>query len=887
MPSPSNRAARGPKLPRHTPVSDLLPLLAVEETHFVTTAGRYGRVLACTGINLAIQGTEAAELTVGRFADALTFLPPDAGLQLLVLNRPLRGAEWVPAHLAQYDPPPGLLDYVGALGAAYAAELADRHVADLRFYAVLTLPGPPAPTGALARRFRRRRVLARGREAHARAVTALGQATDALGHALGELDVRTAPLGRQETIGLLWECANPAWGRDVAAPRAEAAPAETRTLRHRLGQSRLVRRREWVRLDGGYEQTLALTALPEATVAGWLRGLTVAGVPLRLALHIAPLAKAQERVALTRTLRQRHAVLRGAEAGSRLPDLEEEEAYQEGRALLEAMAATDLRTFRVAAFVGVRATTPEGLRTAAHAVARALGDAGGTSIDRCQGWQDRAWQATLPLGVNPAGLGYRVIGPNLADTLPFLQGRAGTPGGRLIGFSNPGREAVTLDLFHPGLDNYNLVCLGGSGSGKTMFAQSFALKHLAWPGRVIVFDHSTGHWDDLVAAVPGAVVHQVGLDSGFRINPWALAPGEGAPDREKIDYLLDLHALLLGEPGQGLPLPERATLEAACRAVYRDHAADGGADGPPDASGPYERHLYAWLRSAATGAVVEVAGDDPERRKRCGALADRLVPWIGEGTYAGLLDGPTTVRRDAPLEVFNFKGFSRRPELLAAVMLPLLEHVWTQIARRADLPVLLILDEGWSWLDHPASARFVGETARTGRHHALATLNLSQSVRDYEGALGRVVLDNAAVQLLLRQGEENRQRVGAVFGLTPDEEAELAKLRTVKGQKAGAYLVARAGADAGTVDLYVTPEEYWLFTSHQPDRQLRELLIARHSGPGGRTPAAVWAAVRELAALTPEARETLRPRHVVEDAAPASERGRPALVPARPAAGIE
>ncbi len=870
MPSPHDRAARGPKLPRHTPVSDLIPLLAVEETHFVTTAGRYGRVLACSGINLAIQGAEAAALTVGRFGDALTFLPPDAGLQLLVLNRPLRGADWVPAHLAQYAPPPGLADYVRALGAAYGAELADRHVTDLRFYAVLTLPGPPTPTGALARRFRRRRVLARGREAHARAVIALGQAVDALGHALGELDVRTTPLGRQGTIDLVWECANPAWGRDVAAPRAEAAPAETRTLRHRLGQSRLVRRREWVRLDGGYEQTLALTALPEATVAGWLRGLTVAGVPLRLALHIAPLAKARERVALTRTLRQRHAVLRGAAAGSRLPDLEEEEAYQEGRALLEAMAATDLRTFRAAAFVGVRAPTPEGLRTAAHAVARALGDAGGTSIDRCQGWQDRAWQATLPLGVNPAGLGYRVIGPNLADTLPFLEGRAGTPGGHLIGFSDPGREAVTLDLFHPGLDNYNMICLGGSGSGKTVFAQSFALKHLAWPGRVIVFDHSTGHWDDLAAAVPGAVVHQVGLDSGFRINPWALAPGDAAPDRGKIDYLIDLHALLLAEPGQALPLPERATLEAACRAVYRDRAAG--------AAGPYERHLHAYLRSVATGEVVEGMGDDPERRKRCGALADRLAPWVGEGTYAGLLDGPTSVRRDAPLEVFNFKGFSRRPELLAAVMLPLLEHVWTQIARRADLPTLLILDEGWSWLEHPASARFVGETARTGRHHALATLNLSQSVRDYEGALGRVVLDNAAVQLLLRQGEEGRQRVGAIFGLTPDEEAELAKLRTVKGRKAGAYLVARAGADAGTVDLYVTPEEYWLFTSHQPDRELRDLLIVRHRGRGEKTPAAVWAAVRALAAMTPEEREALRPGRHGGDAADAGG-GRAALRP--------
>jgi hypothetical protein len=864
--------ARGPRLPRHTPVSDLIPVLAIEETHFVTVAGRYGRVLACDGVNLAIQGAEAAELTVGRFGDALAYLPPDAGLQLLALNRPLRGDDWVPTHLAQYVPPPGLADYTRALGVAYARELVGRHVTDLRFYAVLSLPGPAGPGGALGRGFRRRRILGRGREAHGRAVTALDQASAALGRALAELDVRATPLGRQGTIDLLWECANPEWGRDVAAPRAEAPPAETRTLRERLGQSRLVRRREWIRLDGGYEQTLALRALPEATVAGWLRGLATAGVPLRLALHVTPLQKAQERRALTRTLRQRHGVLRGQEAQSQLPDLEQEEAYREGRELLEAMAAGDLRTFRFAALVATRATTAEGLRVAAATVAKALGDAGGTSIDRCLGWQDRAWQATLPLGVNPAGLSYRVIGPNLADSLPFLQGRAGTPGGRLIGFSSPGHEAVTLDLFHAALDNYNMVCLGGSGSGKTMFAQSFALKHLAWPGRVLVFDHSTGHWDDLVAAVPGAMVHQVGLDSGFRVDPWQLAPGEAAPDRDKIDYLLDLHAILLAEPGQGLPLPERALLEGACRAVYREHAASSAAGGPADAPGPWERHLHAHLRRVAA------AEDEPDRRKLLGALADRLAPWIGEGTYAGLLDGPTTIRRDAPLEVFNFKGFSRRPDLLAAVMLPLLEHVWTTIGRRSALPVLLILDEGWSWLEHPASARFVGETARTGRHHGVATLNMSQSVRDYEGALGRVVLDNASVQLLLRQSEENRRRVGVVFGLTADEEAEVARLRTVKGQKAGAYLVARSGAASGAVDLYVTPEEYWLFTSHQPDRELRDLLIVRHRGRGEKTPAAVWAAVRALAALTPEEREALRPGRHGGDAADAGG-GRAALRP--------
>ncbi|MHB8646187.1 MAG: hypothetical protein ACYDAR_10415, partial [Thermomicrobiales bacterium] len=42
------------------------------------------------------------------------------------------------------------------------------------------------------------------------------------------------------------------------------------------------------------------------------------------------------------------------------------------------------------------------------------------------------------------------------------------------------------------------------------------------------------------------------------------------------------------------------------------------------------------------------------------------------------------------------------------------------------------------------------------------------------------------------------------------------------------------------ISLYVTPEEYWLFTSVPAERKLRQAAIARHGGD-------VWAAVRELA----------------------------------------
>jgi len=807
-------------------VADLVPVLAVEEHHFVTTDGRVGCLLACSGVNLAIASDVAAAGVADLFAAALAYLPASAHLQLLVVNTPLRAEEWVPKHLAQYHPPPGLTAYVDLLGETYREALAGQHVPDLRFYAALSGPGAPSVRDRKIHLFQRKWHHARGRTAHAEAVAALLGTASEFAHALGELGIAATPVGRQGVLDLLWECANPTWSTEVATPYQTHSPADTRTLRERLSQSRLTRRPDHLVLDGGYEATLALRALPDATFPGWLRALMATGVTFRFALHIGALEKGKERTALTRTLRQRHAVLAERARTGASPDIEGEDAYAETGEILRAMSQTDLRTFRTALFVTVRASTPTALASATRAVAKALGDAGGTAIDRCSLVQDRVWGATLPLAHNPAGLAYRTVTPNLGDTLPFLHHRAGTRGGALIGFSQPGHETVLLDPYDPALDNGNLTCLGISGSGKTMFAQSFALKQIAKGGRVIVLDRSTGHWDDLVTAVPGAAVHGVRLDSGFRINPWALPRGSTKPNQTKLEYLLDLHTLLVGELHGGVPAltaGERGLLEGAIRAVYRE------------THDPQESDLYEWLLRAEAWARDETG--DAVRGRQYGALAERLMPYIGHGTYAGLLDGPTSVHPDALLEVFNFKGLADR--LVPLAMLPLIEHIWSAIADPTR-PTLVVLDEGWSLLNNPASARFVAEATRTGRHHGIATLNLSQLVTDYEGPLGRTVIDNASVSLLLAQSDHAMPEVAATFGLTEDETGAVARLRTVKGVRAGAFLHSRRGAESGAVQLYVTPVEYWLFTSVPAERALRTAAITAYGGD-------VWAAVRALA----------------------------------------
>ena len=86
---------------------------------------------------------------------------------------------------------------------------------------------------------------------------------------------------------------------------------------------------------------------------------------------------------------------------------------------------------------------------------------------------------------------------------------------------------LVLDMYDPSLDNSNLTCLGISGSGKTMFAQSFALKHIAKGGRL---NNIARHILGLYHGEPGA--------RAFRRHLSENAVGAGA------DLLAEVRAMM-------------------------------------------------------------------------------------------------------------------------------------------------------------------------------------------------------------------------------------------------------------------------------------------------------------------------------------------------------
>ena len=159
-----------------------------------------------------------------------------------------------------------------------------------------------------------------------------------------------------------------------------------------------------------------------------------------------------------------------------------------------------------------------------------------------------------------------------------------------------------------------------------------------------------GHYELLTRLVAGAQQIELGADdSPVRASTRGTSPTRASVSREKIAFLLSLHALLMGD--EGLGKAEIALLGEAIRAVYAKAADARGRDAARVAAA--RRAASRWPSTTRRTGAVDVAA-------LLRNLAERLDEYCGEGTYAYLLDRETTVPADSPLVVFDTRRCPQR-----------------------------------------------------------------------------------------------------------------------------------------------------------------------------------------------------------------------------------
>ncbi|MEN3284328.1 MAG: conjugal transfer ATP-binding protein TraC [Solirubrobacteraceae bacterium] len=701
--------------------------------------------------------------------------------------------------------------------------------------------------------------LKRSLDAHRRAMRESLIHTDGIRSELDQLELHARLLTGAEVAHLLYRRLNPTaadrgLGRPVeihgeldAAADASTAVRAARGLREQIAASALdFSNQRHIAVDRDLEQIIYVAGMPDVTYFGWLMSAMTIDRPFALTVHVHALDRLQERQRLKAKRRRLFGVNRASL--DRPSDFEMLDQESELDSLLHELSGHQRASiYEVSIYQSLREPGPDAssasLAEAVDTAARELMSVSDTRIHRGEFIQQDLWQSTLPLGRDVARRVRKYVSRHVGDTLPVIGTHCGSPTGIPFAFSEPGRTIERLNPWDPAHDNMTLLINGKSGSGKTLATNVILSRLLAYGVNAFVLDRA-GHYAFLCELIPGARHLTIGAGSNeHAVNPWDTADPDNVPP-EKVTFLVGLHAILVGDrqgasDAYGISALERNLLEVAIRAVFVTAA--------NEKRSPLERDLRAELERRAGDedqrGAVELAG-------QLRNLAERLASFVGDGSYAYLLDRPTTVPEDAPLVVFDTRRIPR--ELTSAVIFILAEHVTSKIERHRARSLaadsrpsmfpgdVLVIDETWSLMAHRATGEWLNDTARRARHLGLFLVAITQQLSDFANEYGRALLRNSSMQLFLRQAPDELRYVQDALRLSEEEIVAIARLRTAKGEYSRAYWINGTRGRA-TVTLRVGATEYWLATSDPVgDVPRREQAIREHNGDP-------WAALDALA----------------------------------------
>ncbi|HTX12172.1 MAG TPA: DUF87 domain-containing protein [Solirubrobacteraceae bacterium] len=857
---------------------ELLGVEAVDRTGLVVTCeGAFVRILRVAAVNPLLMSGEEREKAAARFQRLISQLQADERIQVVVEGRPVNLEALLGGCRREIEACAGPAPSRGTpvrdrlalsrwrLYAALEESLrlhADSQASvEVSHYLVVPfLPRQHVARAAMAY-WRRGKLptapLERTLTAHRRAVREHLGRVDALRAELEGEGMATELLDGEQVVHLLWGCFNPTRadrGRrpaqagellgelDAPVEREEALQAGAR-LKEAIAASSLDFDRDshvgYVERDAC--QTIAVATTAGRTAMGWLHSAMLTRQPFCLCVFVHALERRRERQRLKLAYRRLFTINRGAESRGRVPDFDRYVQEREYEGLLGQLATGEQTgLFHVSIYQQLRAPGPDpdlsALSEAVDFCSEQIESAGDCKINAGTFRQQRLWESALPLGRDVAAQVRKYPTVNAADMLPLVGTKCGSPTGIPFAFADPGRTVELLNLYDELHPNHTMLIAGRSGSGKTVTANVLMARAVASGARAFVIDRA-GHYQTLSRLIDGAQQIDIGAEaSPYALNPWDVADPGKVP-REKVAFLIALHQLMMGRlDGQQLGM-----LASGIRAVYGKAA---GLDGQPT-----ESMLRDELRAQAEDAHK---ADAPEIAASLRSLADQLSEYCGEGTYAYLLDRPTTVPADSPLVIFDTRACPESQ--LQLVMFQLMEYVTATVQRhwahhRTDAvkpgaPLflgrsLLLIDEAWHLIRRDETGEYANDLARRARHLGLALIVMSQQLSDFDTDYGKALVRNSAQQLLLAQNPQEIPFIAETVELSQREAAELGRLKTIKGRHAQ-MLWLNGSRGHGKVALRVGPTEYWAFTSDPAEVAIRDEQIARHDGD-------VWAAISALA----------------------------------------
>lgn len=575
------------------------------------------------------------------------------------------------------------------------------------------------------------------------------------------------------------------------------------TLRDLIAPASIDLKTSYFMLGTKYCRTIYAYGYPRSIFTGWLSAIINTDEVIDTSIFIYPVDSGIVMDNLRKKVTQLEASMDVEAEHGKVRNTALEAAYQDAEELRDKLQVGAEKFFRFGLYFTIYADSEDELEFVTHKVQTTLGQQM-VLTKIASGQQEQGLASTIPQFSDQLKIRHNMDTGAVSTSFPFTSADLTQDNGILYGVNLHNNGLVIFDRFS--LENANSTVFAKSGAGKSFTVKLEALRSMMMGADILIIDPEN-EYEKLCDAVGGSYIH-LSLNSDTRINPFDLPKiidtddAEEAQDslRSNMIMLQGLMRQMLGEGSvasdgsivKTLSPSEMADLDQALIDTY----ARVGITNDPlthNTTPPVMSDLYDTL--------LHMGGNGP-------ALAQRLRQYT-TGTFAGIFSQQSNVEINNHMVVFNIRDLE--DELRPVAMYIVLSHIWNKV-RTEKRKRILIVDEAWQLIKYPDSANFLFSIAKRARKYYLGLTTITQDVEDFmRSELGRVIVTNSSMQILLKQSPSAIDSLGAVFKLTEEELKRLANFPVGQG-------LFFAGSNHVMIQIIASPTETSLITTNPTDK---------------------------------------------------------------------
>jgi len=502
---------------------------------------------------------------------------------------------------------------------------------------------------------------------------------------------------------------------------------------------------DYFKINNVYFRTIFIGGYPRFVAPGWLEPVVNFDSSLDISFYIYPVDGKTVLDDLRRKIAEMEAELSTDIERGRIVDPSTQAKLEDARSLQEQLVKGIERFYEFSFYITIPANSVEELNHITKQIESQLGALLVVSKHAILD-QESGFLSTAPFGMDRLNITRNMDTTSVATTFPLTSTELSSDRGVLYGINSRNESFIIFDRFS--LENANMTIFATSGAGKSYFVKLEALRSLMIGTEIIILDPEN-EYKALTQAVGGEFI-TFSFNSPSKINPFDLSQIREEGENQLGLKILSLHSLMKVIMGAITPTQE-ALLDRALVMTYRNK----GITMDPDTQSK-EPPLMEDLYKTLIGMEVPDALD----------LAARIEKFV-RGSFTGIFDKQTNIDITNPFTVFSVKDL--QDVLRPIAMFIILDFVWTKVKK--DLKKrILIAEEAWQMMKYPDTAQFLWSVVKRARKYYLGLTTITQDVEDFlTQDIGKAIVTNSAMQVLLKQSPAAIDKIGEVFYLSQGE----------------------------------------------------------------------------------------------------------------------